>query len=106
MSETERTDLAIAYDHETRTLTIVTPGGCRIVVGDGDGALAIADGRGNSARFSATGISLESAGDVSIRAGGCLSLTADARLTLASGNVAELSATAQTTITGAIVTIN
>lgn len=104
MSETERTDLAIAYDHETRTLTIVTPGGCRIVVGDG--ALAIADGHGNSARFSATGISLESAGDVSIRAGGRLSLTADARLTLASGNVAELSAAAQTTITGAIVTIN
>lgn len=106
MSETERIDLAIAYDRETRTLTIVTPGGCRIVVGDGDGALAIADNHGNRARFSATGISLESAGDVSVRAGGNLSLDAGSRLTLASGCVAELSAKGQTAITGALVTIN
>lgn len=98
MSDAVRTDLALSYDAETRTLTIATPGGCRIVVGDGDGALAIADDHGNRIRFSASGISLESAGDVRIRAGGTLSLAA--------GGLAELSAKGQTTIKGGIVTIN
>lgn len=129
MSKTDESTLALKYDSDAHTLTIITPGGNRIVIGDADDSIVIEDQRGNRARFDATGISLNSAGNISIHARGNLSLSADGRIDLASkheleatglnltlaaetklsakaGAAAELSSSGQTIIKGAMVLIN
>lgn len=129
MSETEQPALALAYDSGARTLTITTPGGNRIVVADADGSVAVADQYGNRARLDATGISLESAGNLSIHAVGDISLSAGGSIALAAQNevkadgqvlklaaktslsaigaaTAELSSSGQTVVRGALVSIN
>lgn len=129
MPKTDDSTLALDYDRDSRRLTIVTPGGTRIVIHDADDAIAVEDRHGNRARFDAAGIGLESAGTVRIHAKGDLSLSAGGKIDLAAqGDVkasglnltlnaqaglsakgaasAELSAAGQTVVKGAMVLIN
>lgn len=129
MSETEKTAFSIECDDGFGTLTIRTPSGGQIVIGYARDVLVVEDPHGNSARFDADGISLKSTGNLTIQAQGDLSLSANGTIELTStqeikasglnltlaaqaslsatgGLSAELSAGGQTTIKGALVSIN
>lgn len=129
MSETEKTAFSMECDDGMGTLTIRTPSGDHIVIGYTRDVLVVEDPRGNSARFDAEGITLKSTGNLTIHAQGDLSLSANGTIELSStqeikatglnltlaaqaslsatgGVSAELSAGGQTTIKGALVSIN
>lgn len=50
------------------TLTLETPGGQKVTLKDGPGAIELVDSNGNSMKLQASGITIESAGKVSITA--------------------------------------
>ncbi|MCD8193552.1 MAG: Rhs element Vgr protein, partial [Tannerellaceae bacterium] len=124
-----RSALKIAFDEENKIITIQTPGENRIVLDDTQGSIQLTDQHGNSILSNSSGITLESAAAISIKAktaitleaGGGLEAKAKADLKLSGSNVeakaqigftakgsatAELSASGQTTVKGAIVAIN
>lgn len=129
MNETAPSPLNAHYDTDKQTLTLTTPGGCRIVISDTDGSITLNDAHDNTVSLGRDGISLASSHDLHIRAAGKLVLSAgqhveidaaqdlrldglninlDAKISLdAQGNAsAALHAAGQTTIKGALVMIN
>lgn len=121
--------LTIEFDDENKVLTLSTPGGNTVVLSDKDKKITVTDQNSNSIGLSESGISIESAKDITIKAKGKISLTATGALALKStadatikgSNVsvnadvgvavkgsatAELSASGQTTVKGAMVMIN
>ena len=112
-------------------MTIETPGGNKVTLDDKGKAIKVADQNGNTLTMDQNGIVLQSNKDISVKAGGNLTLTklreswslsADQRQQAVSGNnisqsakmgftakgnsSAELSASGMTTVKGATVAIN
>ncbi|MBF9222671.1 type VI secretion system tip protein VgrG [Hymenobacter ruricola] len=124
--------LTLEFDDDKKIITLKTPAGNKLVISDADGGkgLALTDQQGNTVTLSDQGISVVSKSTLSLKADQDLTLesttgnvsikgaqgatvkaptvsvTADASLTLKSSGVAELSASATTTVKGAIVMIN
>jgi len=121
--------LKIEFDDEKKITTIITPGDNKIVLSDEDKSILIQDQNGNKLELSADGIMLDSPKDISISAKGKISLDAMGEISViskadvsveglnvnhsanvgfvAKGNAsAELSASGQTTVKGAMVMIN
>ena len=126
---TTKSKLKISFDDEKKIILIETPGGNKITLSDEDKSIGLNDQNNNSVKLSADGIDLNSAGAISIQAKGNISLQATGKLSLsaqedatlsglninqtaqvgytAKGNAsAELSASGQTVVKGAIVMIN
>jgi Rhs element Vgr protein len=124
-----KSKLKLGFDDEKKVVTIETPGGNKMVLSDDGKSVALTDQNGNSVKLDSGGITLESAKDVTIKAQGAvnvtsttkMSLSSQADLALAGMNVnaeaqvgfvgkgaatAELSASGQVTVKGAIVMIN
>lgn len=124
-----REDLKIEINDEDKILTISTPGENSIVLSDKDKSIVLTDQNGNTVTMDAGGITLESGKDITIKAGGKLTMTgsqgvnassdADVSVkglnvnaegqvgaTLKGGASAELSAGGQTVVKGAMVMIN
>lgn len=124
-----RSKLTLEFDEEKKTITITTPGKNRIVLSDDAKSILLEDQTGNKVTLSESGIALDSPKDIAISAKGKISLDAVGNIGLSSKadlkqeamNIAssaqigfsakgaasaELSASGQTTVKGALVMIN
>ena len=124
-----RSKLRVIFDDEKKIVTIITPAENKIVVNDDTKTILLQDETGNKAQLSPDGILLDSPkdivvnakGKIAISAVGEISLTAQADVKVTGLNVsntakvgftakgsatAELSASGQTTVKGALVMIN
>ncbi|WP_448699246.1 type VI secretion system tip protein VgrG [Mucilaginibacter sp. AW1-3] len=124
-----KSNLKISFDDQNKVMTFLTPGNNSIVLSDKDKSIAITDQNSNSIKMSSSGIELTSnkdikltaTGDITLNATGKVNLTATQDLVATGMNItatanmgftgkgnatAEVSASGQTTIKGAIVMIN
>lgn len=121
--------LKIEFDDEKKIITIATPGGNTVVLSDDAESIVMTDQNSNTVELDSSGITLTSPKDISIKASGDISLDAQGKVSVkaqadvsvdglnvdlsanagftAKGNAtAELSASGQTTVKGAMVMIN
>lgn len=125
-----KNDLKIEINDEDKVMTITTPSQNTIVLSDKDKSIKITDQNGNSVAMESGGITLKSGKDITIDAGGKLTLKAAQEISATSsggdvklkglnvsgegqvgakikgGASAELSAGGNTTVKGAMVMIN
>ena len=124
-----RSKLKIEFDEENKVTTIVTPAENKIVISDADKKILLEDQNQNKVELSPDGICLDSPKDIAITAKGKITLDAVGEIVVGSKadvNVkgmninhdaqvgfvgkgsanAELSASGQTTVKGAMVMIN
>jgi len=122
--------LKITFDDEKKVMKFETPGANSITISDEDKSILIKDQNGNSVKMSSAGIDLDSAKDINLKSKGNISIKAATKVAIeasggdvelkglnikntaqvgftAKGNAtAELSASGQTTVKGAMVMIN
>jgi len=121
--------LKIEFDDEKKITTIITPNENKIVLSDDDQSILLQDENSNKVELSPTGIVLDSPKDISITAQGKITINATDEITMTSSadvsveglnvshtanvgftatgsSTAELSASGQTTVKGAMVMIN
>jgi uncharacterized protein involved in type VI secretion and phage assembly len=121
--------LSIEFDDEKKTITITTPGENKVVLSDDKKSILLQDQNGNKVELNETGIVLDSPKDIAISAEGKVTidatgnieitskadvnvqgmnvnLSADTGFTAKGSATAELSASGDTTIKGAMVMIN
>ncbi len=124
-----KSELKVEFDDEKKVITIVTPGNNTIVISDEDKSILLQDQNNNKVELSDSGIVLDSPKDIKISAQGKVSIDAVGNVEVTSqadvkhaglnvnntaqvgfvakGNAsAEVSASGQTTIKGAMVMIN
>lgn len=124
-----RSELKIEFDEENKITTIITPSENRLVLNDEEKSILVQDQNQNKIELSPDGILLESARDINITAKGKIKIDALDAIDISSkadisvkgmnvnheanvgfvakGNAsAELSASGQTTVKGAMVMIN
>jgi len=65
---TSRSGIALTFDDEKKSLTLATPAGNTLVLDDQSGGITISDSNGNKIVLSASGIAIESAKAVSVKA--------------------------------------
>jgi len=123
-------ELKIEFDDEKKVITIVTPGNNTVVLSDDGKSILLQDQNDNKVELSDSGIVLDSPKDITVSAQGKIAMTAVGNIELSSsggdvteeglnithtaqvgftaeGNAtAEVSASGQTTIKGAMVMIN
>ncbi|MGV3685014.1 MAG: type VI secretion system tip protein VgrG [Daejeonella sp.] len=126
---TTKSKLKISFDDEKKITKISTPGGNTVTLDDDGKAVEIVDQNSNSIKMTASGIEIKSAKDLTLKATGKIVLDATAALSISSkadvaieglninstaqvgfvakGNAsAEISASGQTVVKGALVMIN
>ena len=124
-----KSGINIRFDDEDRILTIETPDKNTIVLDDKEKSISIKDMNNNSIVMDSSGITMKTPKDINLKADGNINLTATSNLAMkttadvtldglsithnaktsftAKGNAsAELSASGQTTVKGAMVMIN
>ncbi|MFK8162802.1 MAG: phage baseplate assembly protein V, partial [Lewinella sp.] len=125
-----RNDLKIELNDKDKVLTISTPAGNTFTLSDKDRSITVEDQNSNKVTMDSSGITLKSPKDITIDAGGKLTLKARQQVNVTStggdvslkglnvkadgkvgatvkgGASAELSAGGQTTVKGAMVMIN
>ena len=124
-----KSQLKIRFDDDKKILTFETPGGHSFVMDDDQQSVTLTDSNNNVVTLDSSGISLSSPGDIELKADGNVKLTAGANVEgnatgdvklsgmnadisantafSAQGNAsAEVSASGNTTIKGAMVMIN
>lgn len=124
-----KSQLKIEFDDDKKVTTIITPGDNKLVFSDEDKSILMEDQNGNKVELSADGIVLDSPKDISITAKGKITIdavgeiatsskadvkveglnvshTANVGFTAKGSASAELSASGQTTVKGAMVMIN
>lgn len=121
--------LKLEFDDEKKVISLVTPGGNTIVISDDGKSILLQDQNNNRLQLDDSGITLDSPRDISIKADGKIDINASGAISVksnadvaikgmnvdceaqtgftAKGNAtAELSASGQTTVKGAMVMIN
>lgn len=121
--------LKLEFDDEKKVITILTPGNNQIVISDDEKSIVLKDQNDNQVTLNEQGITLDSPKDIRINAKGKITISATGEIGisskadvktdgmnvnisaktafLAKGNAtAELSASGQTTVKGAMVMIN
>lgn len=124
-----KSKLKIEFDDDKKSITILTPGNNKIVLSDDAKSIVLHDQTDNKVSLTTTGIALDSPKDITLTAKGKISLDAVGNVSVASKadikqealNIAstakvglsakgtasaELSASGQTTVKGALVMIN
>ena len=124
-----RSKLKVEFDENKKTIKIATPGNNRIILSDDEKSILLQDQNSNQFKLSPDGIMIDSISDITLNAKGKVSITAIANIDITShsdvktaglnvsnnANIsfvakgsasAELSASGQTTIKGAMVMIN
>ncbi|GJM34912.1 MAG: hypothetical protein DHS20C18_39130 [Saprospiraceae bacterium] len=122
--------MMVQYDKEKKVITIATPNNNQLVLSDEDQGITLADQNGNSIKLSSSGIVINSATNVQVKAeqsvtldgpedislsasGGAISLSgmriscsADTEFSASAAAAASLSSSGELSITGAMVLIN
>ncbi|NRD75155.1 type VI secretion system tip protein VgrG [Shewanella sp. VB17] len=124
-----KSKLKIEFNEEDKVITIVTPANNQIVISDKEKSIVLQDQNSNKVEMNDSGITLDSPKDIKITAKGTLTLEAVGEISMSSkadinasgmninqtaqvgivakgSATAELSASGQTTVKGAIVMIN
>jgi Rhs element Vgr protein len=124
-----KSKLKLEFDDDKKIVTIITPANNQIVISDDGKSILLQDQTNNQVKLSESGITLDSPKDISITAKGKISIsatgnvevnaqadikasatnithTANAGFTAKGNASAELSASGQTTVKGAMVAIN
>lgn len=124
-----RSMLKVEFDDDKKVISLVTPGGNQIVISDDGESIQLQDQNSNKVELNKDGISLDSPKDITVKAGGKIDINATGAINVSSnadvavkgmnvdceaqtgftakGNAsAELSASGQTTVKGAMVMIN
>lgn len=124
-----RSKLKLEFDEEKKAITIETPGGNKMVLSDEEKSILLTDQNSNKVELGTGGITLESPKDIVIKATGKITMdaktgmelttkaalkvkgmsvdqSADTSMTLKGNASAEISASGQTTVKGAMVMIN
>jgi Rhs element Vgr protein len=124
-----KNQVKIVIDEEKKSLTLVTPANNSIVLSDDAKSITLSDQNGNKIEMSSSGISIESASDITIKAnqninatatasisvsatsdlklsGLSVSGTAQTQMTMKGNASAEFSASGEVTVKGAMVMIN
>ena len=124
-----REKLRIEFDEEKKIITVSTPGNNKVELSDDGKSITLSDANGNEVKMDKDGIALSSAKDIKLTAKGNIAIDATMKLTgtakqdaalegmnvtvqgkvgaTVKGNAtAELSASGQTTVKGAMVMIN
>lgn len=124
-----KSQLKLEFDDEKKIITLITPANNQLVISDDGKSILLQDQNGNKLELNESGITLDSPKDISITAKGKISLDATGEIGITSKadvsvkgmNVnhnadvgfvakgsasAELSASGQTTVKGAMVMIN
>jgi Rhs element Vgr protein len=108
-----RSQLKLVFNDKENSLTLETKNGNMITLSDDAGAITIEDENGNKLAMDASGISLESAKDVTIKTSGDISiegtniaLKASAQVSAEGGSGAELTTNAVCVVKGSLVKIN
>ncbi|MEX6686843.1 type VI secretion system tip protein VgrG [Danxiaibacter flavus] len=128
-SLTTKSKMKLSFDDEKKIIKIETPAGNNIVFSDDSKAIEITDQNSNSVKMSSSGVEITSNKDIKLTATGNIELSATGKVSIsatqdaevsglnvnataqvgftAKGNAtAELSASGQTTVKGAMVMIN
>jgi len=124
-----RSKTKIEFDDDKKVITITTPGANKIVLSDDAKSILLQDQTGNKVELTTSGIALDSPKDITLTATGNIKLSATGKveiaatqdlkasglnvtaeaqmaLTVKGAATAELSASGQTTVKGALVMIN
>lgn len=124
-----REQLRIEFDEEKKIITVSTPGNNKVELSDDGKSVTLSDANGNEVRMDKDGITLSSAKDIKLSAKGNITMDATMKLsgtakqdvsleglnvkvqakvgaTVKGNATAELSASGQTTVKGAMVMIN
>ncbi|WP_076414633.1 type VI secretion system tip protein VgrG [Shewanella sp. UCD-KL12] len=124
-----KSKMKIEFNEEDKVITIITPGENKVVISDKDKSMILEDQNSNKLEMNSSGITIDSPKDISISAKGKMTLSAVGEMSLSSNadlklsglNInqtaqvgfmakgsatAELSASGQTTVKGAMVMIN
>lgn len=124
-----KSNLKIEFDDENKIITLTTPANNKVVISDKDKSILLQDQNNNKVELGSAGIVLDSPKDIKISAKGKITLDAVDKISISSkadvdvagmnvnnsaqvgfvakGNAsAELSASGQTTVKGAMVMIN
>jgi Rhs element Vgr protein len=108
-----RSEMKFIFDDDKKSVVLETPAGKKITVDEDAGVIELEDENSNLVTLDSSGITLESAGDISIMATGDvniegtnISVSANAQLTAQGAAGAELSASGNTVVSGAVVQIN
>lgn len=109
-----RDELKLLFDDDKKSVTIETPNGNKAVLSDDDGSIVLEDENGNKITMDSSGITLDSASDLTIKASGEISMESGSNMTLSAGVQfkaegsagAELSSGAVVVVKGSLVQIN
>lgn len=108
-----KSGMRFIFDDELISVTIETPKGNVISLSEEDGEIGIADENGNVMTMNADGITIESAKDLILKAGGDVTIEgtnmtnkAASKFSADGGSGAELTSGGQAVIKGALVAIN
>lgn len=123
-----KNQLVVNFDDQNKVITINTPGGNKIVLTDQDEGITIQDQNNNKAEFSSSGITIQSASSMTLKAaesvtiqgasisvkadqsvsvqGMSVSLSADTEMKASGSASAEFSSSGQCSVKGSVVMIN
>ena len=108
-----RSEMKVLFDDEKKIITIETPAGKIISLDEDEGTITIEDDNSNVIVINSDGISMESAGDISIKASGDVniegtnvSIAANAEFKAEGSAGAEVSTSAIAVLKGSLVQIN
>ncbi len=108
-----RNKLKLLFDDDKNSVTVETPNGNKWVLSDDESAVHIEDENGNKFGLNSDGISIESSGDLHLKATGDIVIegtnisgSANASFKADGGAGAELTSNGQTVVKGSLVTIN
>ncbi|KAF9658878.1 type VI secretion system tip protein VgrG [Tenacibaculum sp. ZH5_bin.1] len=108
-----RSEMKVLFDDDKKIITIETPAGKMIMLDEDEGAITIEDDNSNIITINSDGISMESAGDISLKASGDVtiegtnvSIAANAEFKAEGSAGAEVSTSAIAVLKGSLVQIN
>ncbi|MEQ3501053.1 type VI secretion system tip protein VgrG [Tenacibaculum sp. SSH1-16] len=108
-----RSEMKVLFDDDKKIITIETPAGKMITLDEDEGAITIEDDNSNIITINSDGISMESAGDISLKASGDVtiegtnvSIAANAEFKAEGSAGAEVSTSAIAVLKGSLVQIN
>jgi len=106
-------EMKLTFDDDKKNILLETQSGNSILLSEENGAIVVTDENDNTITMNSDGITLESAGDLLLKAGGDVKIAgtnvevkADAGLTLQGGSAADLKSDGNATVKGAMVMIN
>ncbi len=109
-----RSEMKVLFDDDEISMTLETPNGNKLVLSDADGGVKIEDENGNKIEMNSSGITIESASEISvnsstdttIESGANTTISASAQLTAEGSAGAKLSTGAVAIVEGSVVQIN